>query len=36
MIITDSKHRYEVPLISTYQKTAAVRLRKVKEIAQAP
>lgn len=36
MIITDSKHRYEVPLISTYQKTAAVRLRKVKETAQAP
>lgn len=29
MIITDSTHRYEVPLTSTYQKNAAVRLRKV-------
>ncbi len=29
MIITDKTHRYEIPLTSTYQKNAAIRLRKV-------
>ena len=29
MIIRDKDHRYEVPLTSTYQKNAAVRLRRI-------
>jgi hypothetical protein len=29
MIVTDKGHRYEVSLTSTYQKNAAVRLRKI-------
>lgn len=29
MIITDDTHRYEVPLNASYQKNAAVRLRKI-------
>ena len=32
MIIQDKEHRYEVPLTSTYQKNAAVRLRRIKKI----
>lgn len=31
MIITDKDHRYEINLTSTYQKNAAVRLRRKKE-----
>lgn len=32
MIISDKGHRYEIPLTSTYQKNAAVRLRKVQAV----